>query len=224
MKHGRIVEHGTYQDLVARGIDFRVEVAHAQPAGSSPTASASEPDIDNAPAVANDTQASSATPKGPSVSGPLQPHAADGEVLQVAHAAQEKAAAPAESLQQGDLIKVAHAAGARVAASLTSSRVVRVVTRHQARLAEGHSPIAFPAQACDAQTRHVCKFAYHDERQIKVRTQVIVANGRNLAKLTCGRVPWVRCRVGAGVMSQAHDRHRHFAAHKCIPCAATLLS
>ena len=30
MKHGRIVEHGTYQELLARGVDFHAEVEEAQ--------------------------------------------------------------------------------------------------------------------------------------------------------------------------------------------------
>ena len=64
MKNGRIVEHGTYQDLVARGVDFSAEVAHAQPAKSTPVMLGSEPAVDHAPANLDGTQAQLSSCRG----------------------------------------------------------------------------------------------------------------------------------------------------------------
>ena len=61
MKHGRIVEHGTYQELLARGVDFHAEVEGqalqlSVPATDGPDSvpAASEP-VQAHPAAANGT-------------------------------------------------------------------------------------------------------------------------------------------------------------------------
>ena len=103
MKHGRIVEHGTYEELVARGVDFRAEVE------ASPAADAAPKHVDDDDrADADSTQANPAAANGATSNGQAQLHMPDDQVIQIAHKPAAKAASPAAILQKGDLVKVSH--------------------------------------------------------------------------------------------------------------------
>ena len=62
MKHGRIVEHGTYQELMARGVDFRAELDE----GQAPQLSEPAPDdlLDSVDAAPVHVQASPPSANG----------------------------------------------------------------------------------------------------------------------------------------------------------------
>ena len=112
MKHGRIVEHGTYQELSARGVDFYAEVEE----GGGSQLKAPDDDTDDGPgasereetslALANGTNGEhkASTAAKPQLAGSLQ---ADGQGT----AAAKNTAPQAAALAKGDFIKVLRLVG-----------------------------------------------------------------------------------------------------------------
>ncbi len=111
MKHGRIVEHGTYQELLARGVDFHAEVEEGQvPQLSEPAADLSDSSqpviapVQSSPAAANGA-VSNGEHEGQQAQEPKQassPQQAGGQGAKEA----KQAATPSPELAKGDLIKV----------------------------------------------------------------------------------------------------------------------
>ena len=105
MKHGRVVEHGTYRELLARGIDFHAELADAHPVEPDEPSTPKAPDglsVSPAKTPADNSAAAGSSKSsggGVSVQSPVK-------LSDTPQPAGTKAAAPASTLQKGDLIKV----------------------------------------------------------------------------------------------------------------------
>ena len=112
MKHGRIVEHGTYEELLARGVDFHAEVEEGQaPQLGEPAADVS----DSSHSVVGQAQGSPAAAANGAVSNGVhegqqaqQRGQASSEEQSGGQKAKEatKATPPSAELAKGDLTKV----------------------------------------------------------------------------------------------------------------------
>ena len=110
MKHGRIVEHGTYQELLARGVDFHAEVEEAQARQVSEAAAdmsdSGQPGTDpvqGSPAAANGV-ISNGVHEPAQAQQPKQPSSPQSGGQEAKEAKQ--AAKPPAELAKGDLVKV----------------------------------------------------------------------------------------------------------------------
>ena len=106
MKHGRIVEHGTYRELLARGVDFHAEVEEGQPQQHSETAMDAPDDgepvaemVQGSPAAANGVREPAQAQQPVQASSPE--HSGGQEAKEA-----KTSATPSAELAKGDLTKV----------------------------------------------------------------------------------------------------------------------
>ncbi len=112
MKHGRVVEHGTYQELLARGVDFHAEVEEVQaPQFSEPAMEAPDDgqpvvgQVQGSPAAEANGAASTGEHEGQQAQQPEQASSPQKAANQEAKEAKQSAT-PSAELAKGDLIKV----------------------------------------------------------------------------------------------------------------------
>ena len=104
MQHGRIVEHGTFRDLLARGVDFHAELDDGQP--TEPAVPSTPEALGGPTASPARTPVSSAVAGSTASSGAALPNPSPAKPGQTPQAAGPKFAAPVTTLQKRDLIKV----------------------------------------------------------------------------------------------------------------------
>ena len=104
MKHGQVVEHGTYRELLARGVDFHAELDGPQPAEPTTPSTPKAPDMPDASPAG--TPVTSATADSTGSSGGSLIHALPAKLGRTPPATVPKSAALASTMKKGDLIKV----------------------------------------------------------------------------------------------------------------------